>query len=104
MSDTSVKIPVSELRIGMYVSKLDRDWLDTPFLIQGFFIESSQDVATVASFCEHVWVDAAQNSPPKAQTPRICSVDAMRAIRLYSKSIKNPQGFLAKRETSLKAC
>jgi len=35
----SVKIHVSELRIGMYVSKLDRDWLDTPFIMQGFVIE-----------------------------------------------------------------
>jgi HD-GYP domain-containing protein (c-di-GMP phosphodiesterase class II) len=68
MSDTSVKIPVSELRIGMYVSKLDRDWLDTPFLIQGFFIESSQDVATVASFCEHVWVDAARKTKLAAES------------------------------------
>ena len=32
----SVEMHISTLQIGMYVSKLDRDWLDTPFLLQGF--------------------------------------------------------------------
>lgn len=58
----SKKIHVSELQVGMYVSKLDRDWLGTPFLMQGFVIESRQDVDTVAEYCEHVWIDAVQET------------------------------------------
>lgn len=54
-----IKIHVADLRVGMYVSKLDRDWLETPFLMQGFVVESRQDIDTVAEYCEHVWVDAA---------------------------------------------
>ncbi|WP_370981605.1 HD-GYP domain-containing protein [Agaribacterium sp. ZY112] len=55
----STKIHVGELRIGMYVTKLDRDWLDTPFIMQGFLIEEPEDVDIVAEYCEHVWVDSA---------------------------------------------
>jgi len=29
------KIKVTDLRAGMYVTRLDRSWLDTPFLFQG---------------------------------------------------------------------
>lgn len=51
------KLHVGELRVGMYVCKLDREWLDTPFIMQGFLIEDAEDVDIVAEFCEHVWID-----------------------------------------------
>lgn len=57
-STCSTKIHVSELRVGMFVSKLDRDWLETPFLVQGFMIERPEDIDTVAEHAEYVWVDA----------------------------------------------
>lgn len=58
---SSRQIPVSELRIGMFVSQLDRDWLDTPFLLQGFQIETEEDIDVVAQHCRHVWVDDAHH-------------------------------------------
>lgn len=58
--ERSVKIPVSELQIGMFVSKLDRDWLETPFLVQGFLIETLEDIDVVAHYAEYVWVDKVQ--------------------------------------------
>ena len=51
-------IHVSNLEIGMYVSKLDRDWLDTPFLLQGFLIETKDDIDVLEELCEHVWIEA----------------------------------------------
>ena len=51
------KIHVSELRIGMYVSKLDKEWLDTPFLMQGFTIADPEDIEIVAEYSEFVWID-----------------------------------------------
>ena len=56
------KIHVSELQIGMYVSKLDRDWLETPFLMQGFKVQNLQDIEAVSKYCEHVWIDAVQDT------------------------------------------
>ncbi|HEY7771636.1 MAG TPA: HD-GYP domain-containing protein [Marinagarivorans sp.] len=66
-SKRSIKIPVGELRVGMFVSKLDRDWLETPFLLQGFVVETQDDVDTVAEYANFVWVDAVEPSwvPPE---------------------------------------
>ena len=53
-----VKIPVSELKLGMFVADLDRPWLETPFLIQGFTIKGRSEVRKLAEYCRYVYVDA----------------------------------------------
>ena len=45
-------IPVSGLKVGMYVCELDRPWLDTPFVLQGFKITSLDDIDTLTEHCE----------------------------------------------------
>jgi len=60
------KIPVDQLTQGMYVSELDRPWLDTPFLFQGFFIRSDAELEQLRSSCDYVYVDplrVAQDMP-----------------------------------------
>jgi putative nucleotidyltransferase with HDIG domain len=51
----------------MFVSKLDRDWQETPFLMQGFMIESLDDIDTVAEYSQYVWIDAVKQEwiPPE---------------------------------------
>ena len=51
------KVSVDELQLGMYVSELDRPWLDTPFLFQGFPILSQQELLQVQNCCDFVFVD-----------------------------------------------
>lgn len=51
------EVESDDLTVGMYVSELDRPWLDTPFPVQGFYIRSTDDVARVAACCERVFVD-----------------------------------------------
>jgi hypothetical protein len=46
-----------KLETGMYVSVLDRPWLDTPFLTQGYFIEADSDIADLQDFCKYVFID-----------------------------------------------
>jgi HD-GYP domain-containing protein (c-di-GMP phosphodiesterase class II) len=41
----------------MYVSALDRPWLDTPFLTQGFVLECQEDIDRVRKHCEFVYID-----------------------------------------------
>ena len=53
----TVKVPTSDLSRGMFISGLDRDWLGTPFLTQGFLLESEDDIFRVREYCEHVWID-----------------------------------------------
>ena len=51
------KLATSVLRVGMYVSALDRPWLETPFITQGFVIESADDIARLQKYCEYVYID-----------------------------------------------
>jgi len=52
-----VRVESSDLAIGMYVCELDRPWLDSPFLLQGFYIKDEADIDTVRDLCEYVYVD-----------------------------------------------
>lgn len=54
----TLKIPSSDLTIGMYVSGLDRPWLETPFITQGFLIERMEDIRELQKHCESVYVDS----------------------------------------------
>jgi HD-GYP domain-containing protein (c-di-GMP phosphodiesterase class II) len=51
------QVPVDKLAIGMFVAEPDRPWLDTPFLIQGFVIETQEEIAQFQSLCKHVFVE-----------------------------------------------
>jgi HD-GYP domain-containing protein (c-di-GMP phosphodiesterase class II) len=51
------EIPVEELTFGMYVSKLDRPWTETPFVYQGFVLKSEKQIDVLKKYCKHVFVD-----------------------------------------------
>jgi putative nucleotidyltransferase with HDIG domain len=57
MNVTLEKLEVDRLEIGMYVSKLDKCWLETPFLLQGFIIESKEDLKQLRQHCTFVYID-----------------------------------------------
>ena len=48
---------VNQLAIGMYIVELDRPWLDTPFLFQGFELKTEEDVRVVRNICDYVYID-----------------------------------------------
>jgi HD-GYP domain-containing protein (c-di-GMP phosphodiesterase class II) len=54
-------IPVADLKFGMYVSELDRPWTDTPFMFQGFVVETEDEFQTLKRFCNTVVVDEAKS-------------------------------------------
>lgn len=41
----------------MYVSLLDRPWVETRYLFQGFHASSVEDIQELRRHCEHVYVD-----------------------------------------------
>jgi HD-GYP domain-containing protein (c-di-GMP phosphodiesterase class II) len=51
------KISVPDLQVGMYVARLDRPWLETPFLFQGFFVSGQEDIDVLKGYCVYVFVD-----------------------------------------------
>lgn len=62
ISTVKENLPVSELRIGMFVSDLDRPWLGTPFLLQGFLIEEADQIAELRRLCQTVVVDRSRST------------------------------------------
>jgi len=48
--------------LGAFVQELDRPWLDTPFLLQGFLLDSEDDLSTLRAYCKHVYVDYSRSS------------------------------------------
>src|SRR5450432_2408912 len=56
------KIFASDLKVGMFVADLDRPWVDTPFLLQGFLIENDEQILALRTHCEYVMVDRARST------------------------------------------
>ena len=51
------KLPVERLALGMFVSKLDRSWIETPFPLQGFYIRSHEEILALRKYCREVYID-----------------------------------------------
>lgn len=62
-----MQIPVAGLKIGMYVRELDRPWLETPFILQGFPIRSTDDIDEIAKHCQWVIVEVGEEAWQPAQ-------------------------------------
>ena len=75
-AQTEKKISTVYLQQGMYVTNLDRPWIDTPFLIQGFLIRDEEEINLLKKYCEHVFIDTDKgidtahfvNDPQKLKT------------------------------------
>ncbi|HMS80751.1 MAG TPA: DUF3391 domain-containing protein, partial [Burkholderiaceae bacterium] len=57
------QIAASDLQLGMFIAELDRPWLDTPFLLQGFLADSQVEIDTLRKYCSYVYVDLELSSP-----------------------------------------
>lgn len=63
------RIPVQELRLGMYVGELDRPWVGTPFLYQGFVVRTPQEIEAIRKYCREVVIDTESAGRADAQPP-----------------------------------
>ncbi len=54
-----VRIPVDVTKVctGMFVTMLDRPWLETPFVFQGFEIRDRLEIEQLQQYCSFVYVD-----------------------------------------------
>ncbi|PIE41317.1 MAG: hypothetical protein CSA49_04030 [Gammaproteobacteria bacterium] len=53
----SRKVNTDSLQLGMFVSRVDRPWSDTPFPIQGFQIDNRETLERVQQLCAWVEID-----------------------------------------------
>jgi HD-GYP domain-containing protein (c-di-GMP phosphodiesterase class II) len=70
------KVKQEDLRIGMFVADLDRPWIDTPFLLQGFLIEDEEQLRQVIDSCQWVMIDPQRSTgmayePPAKPKPKV---------------------------------
>lgn len=52
-----IKVFTEELMPGMYISELDRPWIESPFIFQGFEIVDEKDIQQLQATCVYVYVD-----------------------------------------------
>ena len=87
MSKEIIQIPAEQLRVGIYVSRLDRPWTDTPFLFQGFAIENDEELQTLRRLCKVVYVEvSAAEADRRGLVSELVERDALaeRAVELAS--------------------
>lgn len=82
------KVAVGEVEVGMYVSELDRPWLETPFLFQGFHIRNQEEIDALRAHCRHVIVDSRDEGddtvtdlPPPIPHAEKKPAEAMRGLK-----------------------
>lgn len=73
MAISQIQINVSDLTLGMFVSRLDRPWKNTPFPLQGFHVRTSEDIASLKSYCDHVYIDVTKGRGPLEATGAVSS-------------------------------
>lgn len=61
MSVDQKKVRVDELEVGMYVARLDRPWIETPFPLQGFYVKDLAELDQLRRYCREVTVDVSRS-------------------------------------------
>lgn len=64
MGVKQIKIDVSEVTIGMFVSGLDRPWTQTPFPLQGFYVRDLDEINQLKAHCHHIYIDVLKGARP----------------------------------------
>jgi HD-GYP domain-containing protein (c-di-GMP phosphodiesterase class II) len=75
------KLDIRDLEMGMYISELDRPWVESPFLFQGFELTSKEEVEQLRQHCEYVYIDV-ELGPDI--TPRRMNKDTTARMRIIS--------------------
>ncbi|MCB1915470.1 MAG: HD-GYP domain-containing protein [Rhodocyclaceae bacterium] len=60
----------NDLTVGMFVTDLDRPWIDTPFLLQGFLIEDEDTLGQLRELCRFVSIDRARSVGNAHRAPK----------------------------------
>ena len=74
----------------MYVSRLDRPWIGTPFPIQGFHIKTDADIEELQRYCQYVYIDGRRSQvrqrPPAGVSPTVVSTPIRIDETVYRRS------------------
>lgn len=87
----SVRVNARDVRIGMFIAELDRPWLETPFLFQGFVISSEAELETLRKHCEYAFVDLTLSEPHVAGMLEVLAIDAPGAVTATAAADVRPE-------------
>lgn len=82
---------MEDIELGMYVSQLDRPWVETPFLFQGFHVNSPQDIQELRKYCEYVYVDEEQSRVTITAKPINSAASAADSAKVVLKTDNAPK-------------
>lgn len=51
------EVEADQVKVGMFVCRLDRPWTDTPFPLQGFYVRRLEQIEILRTMCRRVWID-----------------------------------------------
>lgn len=51
------KLPSKSVKKGMFVAELDRPWIESPFMLQGFLVETEDELDQLSQFSAFVYID-----------------------------------------------
>lgn len=97
------EVEVSRLALGMYVAELDRPWIGTPFMLQGFLLEDQADIDTLMSLCTFVYVDRTKSAGAQFISPAKQSMAIKREgsiVKLKDPSSKKPDVHITQTQTA----
>lgn len=81
MAIKQVQVSVNNLVLGMYVSRLDCPWAQTPFALQGFYIRSPEEINRLKTYCVHVFIDVSKGRTPAGmKTSPLASVPPKKTL------------------------
>ena len=90
------KIEVSRLALGMYIAELDKPWIDTPFMLQGFLLDDPADLETLISICQFVYVDRTKSAGDQFMPPARLDTGFQREGAVIK--LKNPSSILSDKQ------
>ncbi len=71
LSPTLCRVCVFEVKKGMFVEQLDKPWLESRFPLQGFFVESDEQIEQLREECVFVFVNQSSiSSTTEKERPR----------------------------------
>ncbi len=109
--DMKKRVDVRDLSFGMYIAELDRPWLETPFLFQGFELRNPDELEQLKQHCQYVYIDTDQGPdlpgprgkgdlPARTKVVRAEEARLKREFRVLLESPEKEAGTFAERKRS----
>lgn len=85
-------LPIEAVTIGMYVTDIDRPWLDTPFVMEGFLVRTEREIQALRQHTRLAYVDLQRSSESVASRIRAAALNRKKGRGPDSRRGAGPRG------------